>query len=303
VPDTSPSLPVNDLSVRVDPVAGLRERAEFFGPDAALFGITHEPLSPPRGGLLICQPLHAEVLRNYRREVFLGRTLAAAGYVVLRFHYRGAGHSAGATTDLTFETMRDDAMVAAEHLAARTPAMAVLGTRLGGLVAAAVGNKLGAAPVALWEPVAKPSRWFREVLRARRIGQLKQVEGPAPVAGSLMHEMEERGQIDVLGYPVAWNLHQSIAGLDLTETLGDAARHVLVVEMSRATRLRREYADLAAGWQAAGCDVETHALGYQEAWWFAGTKREVGDIEDASARLVDLTSGWVQASLAAPRSS
>ncbi len=95
--------------------------------------------APPLG-VLVCSPLHAEMQRNYRREVLLSRRLASAGAAVERFHYRGTGNSAGEPGRLALDTMIEDGIAAVHHLQQRVGGvpLVVLGTRVGGLVAAAV---------------------------------------------------------------------------------------------------------------------------------------------------------------------
>ncbi|MDP8959415.1 MAG: alpha/beta hydrolase, partial [Actinomycetota bacterium] len=127
------------------------EEAWWFGPDGQrLFGFLHLPEGRPRAGIVVCSPLHAEFLRNYRREVLVARALAARGFAVQRFHYRGTGSSDGQASEATYETMRQDALLAAGHVLERSGAtrLGFLGTRWGALVAAAGAAGFPGAPLA-----------------------------------------------------------------------------------------------------------------------------------------------------------
>jgi len=161
---------------RVDRRLGIVETLGFFGSGPLrMFGCTHAPQGRALGGVVICSPVLGEFLRNYRNEVMLARDLAVSGFAVQRFHYRGSGHSDGEWCDATFETMRDDAIVAAEWLKAATGVsdIAFVGTRWGALIAASAIPRFPMAPLVVIEPPLDCSRYFREVLRWRLMRELK----------------------------------------------------------------------------------------------------------------------------------
>src|SRR5947207_597585 len=61
-----------------------------------LFGWYHPPAGQRRtGGIVICNPLGDDLCRAHRPLRHLAERLAAGGFPVLRFDYRGTGDSAG----------------------------------------------------------------------------------------------------------------------------------------------------------------------------------------------------------------
>jgi pimeloyl-ACP methyl ester carboxylesterase len=101
--------------------------------------------------------LAREFAHNYRREVLLARALAVAGQAVLRFHYRHTGNSDGDGVDLTFDSMREDALGAIDALRSQAPKgpLTILGTRWGSLIAAAAAAHHPDAAVVLWSPCSR----------------------------------------------------------------------------------------------------------------------------------------------------
>ncbi len=95
----------------------------------------------------------------HRMFVKMARTLTGAGFVVLRFDFRGCGDSAGDFSTLTVARELADARAALKFLRARREVDAkrvgVLGLSMGGLVAAMMlGEDPGIRAAALWAPVA-----------------------------------------------------------------------------------------------------------------------------------------------------
>ena len=122
---------------------GGHDEVEFFGDGELLFGCRHVPEGDVRAGLVVCPSILSDSGANYQREVRLGRQLAAAGIVVQRFHPRGTGHSDGDGSDLTLDSLIDDARAAVALLRERCDVETVmlLGTRFGALVAGAIAAR------------------------------------------------------------------------------------------------------------------------------------------------------------------
>ena len=116
--------------------AGVRQVAGFYGPTGhRTFGVLHLPAAEPSAGVVVCPALHSDFERTYRIDVLLGRALSAQGYAVHRFHYRGHGNSEEAPSEATFDTMGEDATLAAARLraVAGVRSVAFTGTRWGAL--------------------------------------------------------------------------------------------------------------------------------------------------------------------------
>ena len=77
-----------------------------------LFAFLHLPGGPARGGIVLCAPLAEEKLWSHRVFVSFARELAARGFAVLRFDFRGEGDS-----DRRFEESDLDTRLADTHAA------------------------------------------------------------------------------------------------------------------------------------------------------------------------------------------
>jgi alpha/beta superfamily hydrolase len=255
-------------AVRVDDRNGTREVAESFGPDGSLFGFTHLPAAPAVGGVVVCSPLYAEFIRNYRREVLIGRRLAELGIAVQRFHYKGQGNSAEGVT--TFGSMRGDAIEATMRLQelAHTDRLAFFGTRLGALVAASAAAELGDHPLAMWDPVLDGSRYVTEIFRASRIHALKAGRSRASVQ-DLDSRLERNGTIDVFGYSISRAVHESSVGKSLVPEVGGTPRRLLLIQLGRDRRTSTQYADAMERWRRIGFNVDHRIIGAVEPWWFS----------------------------------
>jgi hypothetical protein len=283
------------MTIRADPDREMREVAEFFGSDhSRLFGCFHLPARRPLGGIIVCPAVQAEFHRNYRREVDLGRHLAAQGFAVQRFHYRGTGHSDGDTSDVTFETMIEDAMAAAEHLRRRSSVdrLGFIGTRTGALVAAAAASQFVGSPVALWEPVTDPNRYFREILRAGLIHELRKGVHDTRSRNEQIEELLSTGRLDVLGYTIDRGLYESLIHRELDGELGSTPRPLLLVEITRRSELRHEYSAAVERWTSRGFDVATHIVASMaEPWWFV-RGRSIAEEASLTRDLVQATAAW-----------
>lgn len=270
---------------------GVRRQVGFFGTDTErVFGCTYLPREGLSAGVVICSPVAAELEKNYRRETLLAEALAARGLAVQRFHYRGVGHSDGDAAALTFESMVDDALQAAAHLSERAQVdrLAFVGTRLGGLTAAAAVAGVG-GPLVLWEPVIDGRRYFREVFRVVAMRAVRKGER-SPADGAL-GELRRQGSIDVLGHTIGFPLYESTVGRSLDESLGTRPRDVLLVQLSRDASVRSEHRDVANRLGVAGLAVEIRVIDEAEPWWFGEHRR-------GRRALTTVTSEWLRERLA-----
>lgn len=282
-------------AVRVDPTLGISESAEFFGAeDEMLFGFRHLPELTPTAGVLVCSPLFAEFGKNYRREFELARRLAESGFAVQRFHYRGTGNSDGVAAGVTLDSLCADALAAAArlHEATGVQILAVVGTRLGCLVAAKTARELGTPGVVVWEPTYDPAAFLREALRARLLRDLREGATTAGSRDALLRQLEEEGQVDILGYTVHRALHRS-----LLEARLDAERpsdRILLLDRKGASSMKRASV-LAARWGALGANVQLGIVDGGQPWWLA-TRDDEGAGEEAGVdEIVTRTCDWIAA--------
>jgi alpha/beta superfamily hydrolase len=281
------------VAKRIDHQAGFSEEATFFDSGGQnVFGVLHQPLDSPSGGVVVCPSIHAEFVAGYRIDVAVARALASSGVAVQRFHPRGAGHSDGETEEMTLATMREDALVAADRLVEETGIAEVgfLGTRFGGLVAASAAAEHPASPVALIEPTLQAARFFRDAWRAMLIREVKAGRAPSPPGEGLADALARSETVDLLGYPISRGLFEGASGRTLVDELGDGRRRVLLVQLGRSPSVRGDIEAARAALRENGCEVDVELVSDDVMWWFPpGAETERPDRRG----LVGLTSGWL----------
>lgn len=281
------------IQTETDTLRGLREEAAFFRSPRELFGFRHLRAGQCIGGLVVCSPLLAESVRNYRREVELGRRLAGNGVAVQRFDYFGTGRSRGDSRDTTFESMVEDALAAAEELVKVSgDRLAFLGTRAAAVVAAAAAARLGGAPLVLWEPAVDTRNYWRDAFRARLMYELKEGSGARLTDQALIDEIRDKGYTDVVGYRIDRPLYDSVVAQDLRSRLA-GSRPVLFVDINRSGRLPSQYSPLIGALSAGGFDVTTRVLNGQEAWWFGAAGRREDEARVPTDELLNVTTAWL----------
>ena len=258
------------------------------GAGAPMFAVLYTPAAAPIAGMVICPPLQSEFLVNYRREVLLARMLAARGFAVARFHYRGTGHSYGEDRNVTFGSMRRDAMEVASWLRVHrsVDVVAMLGTRLSALTAAAVASDR-AEPIVLWEPIVEGDEYFREVFRFARMSGLARGADRAP-----LDEVNVAGSTDVVGFRIDRALVDSFRDRHLAALLGDGSPSVLLVQMDLTQRLRQEFAAFVDVQTRGGSEVDVLSVKGKEAWWFPGTQSH-GSAQARNRVTVEATCDWL----------
>lgn len=301
---------VSSTVTRLDEAGRYREVLEYVGTaDGNVASCMNIPDGDIVGGVVICSSLYNEFLKNYRREVMLARALAARGIAVQRLHYRGTGHSDGMPTDTTLASMGEDAIAARARLreVAGTENVAYVGTRFGSLVAAGASGADG-APLALLEPVVEAERFFREGLRTILFSSVVSKgagarTGQPTTVGTLVADLTEAGEIDVLGYTIGLDLYRSAAGVTLLTAMGPRPRPVLLAQLG-ADELRPELVRAVEALAQLGCEVATCTTGTREAWWFAEEEEEApGELENRAHGLededpvVDAIGTWLVANL------
>lgn len=275
------------LATRVD-ATGVEERLEHV-PTARglLYTWTARP-SQPRSCVLVCSSVFGDFTANYHRERLLGRALASLGHGVIRFHYAGEGNSQGERRDMTFSSLCEDATAVFDHAKSLGfTDFALLGTRLGALVAAAVGVTTPSLPLALWEPVTEPLRFVRDAQRARRMSQIAQErEGQST---DWRQELERSGMLDLLGYDVYSPFVESLKDVDLLTILGSKPRLLFI---ARFRGLPAEKDPLTDALTDRGFAVESESVEVSESWFLQT------ELVAESRDLITATTGWLHKVLA-----
>ena len=252
-----------NAAIRIDPISGVEERLEHVRTERGL--LYTWCAIPPHSSkcVLVCSSVFGDFTANYSRERAIGLALASKGVAAMRFHYAGEGNSYGDRGGMTFSSLCDDAAAVLDHARrAGFSEFALLGTRLGALVAAATAAPIPGLPLCLWEPVEDPRQFLKDAFRAKRISQTAQA-GHAPV-GDWRQELEQNGRLDLLGYDVHPPLLDSLAEINLLTALGTLPRPVFVGRFGAPGKrddLRHRLAE-------RGFTVEAASYALSESWWF-----------------------------------
>ncbi|MEV6927311.1 alpha/beta hydrolase [Dactylosporangium sp. NPDC051485] len=233
------------------------------------------------GAVIVCPSLMTDALAGYRAEVLLARSLAAKGHAAIRMHYRGTGHSDGDGA-VTFDSMVDDAIRAADEVARHGRPVAFVGSRLGALVAAAAAGRRGARALAMWEPATEAELYFRESVRGRLMRETVQRNRTKVTARGLFAELAGGATIDVLGYPLTPQLYESFAGRTLAALLDATRCPALAVHFGRSQAHQEALANLAA---SHGLEVDAVPAAID--WWLLDNGRLPPEA------LIEHTSGWL----------
>lgn len=283
------------IAYRSEPGVVDEHRLVDRGPEQMMISF-HRPEEPPHGRVLICSPVGLPFERSHRREVVLGRALAATGVIVCRFHYRALGESSGHLSELSWETITEDAQWADDTLAVEAASLpqAIIGAHFGGAVALAIALEHPGAPVVLIDPVAAPRALVREMAIARRIAQPEATRG-------LAEEVEAVGFAEVCGWPLHQRFLESLDRVDDATLAGVGERPILVVSPESRGQVARPHAALAERLERAGATVDLRPVGDDPVWWL-GSSRKTGPEEErpGTRALLDIVPPWIRSRVRTP---
>jgi pimeloyl-ACP methyl ester carboxylesterase len=194
-------------------------------------------------------------------EVATARALAASGQPVVRFHGQGYGDSEGDAADIRVATHLQDALDAVGVLREHTGVheVGLLGARFGAAVALLIGCEIGAARVALWDPVVDGPAYVRSLARTAAITMLT-TAGRAREAA--MEALDEQDELDVSGGSLSKTLLEDVAAFAPMDgvTAGHVPERTLLVQVSRQAEPRRATIQIADSLRAHGCLVDVEVV-------------------------------------------
>lgn len=139
----------------------------YFGPSgSSLYGAYHEPVGQRRNeGIVLCYPFGQEYMRAHRSFRRLAINLAARGFAVLRFDFRGTGDSSGDMQGVSAEDWLRDIQCAVQELKdiAAVSSVSLIGLRLGAVLAAAAAQNLNLSRLVLWDTLISGKAYCEEI--------------------------------------------------------------------------------------------------------------------------------------------
>ena len=234
---------LSDLRRHDDATAGVAE--EFLerrlGPGGA-FALLSSPLGDRRPAGWVIVPSIGPEHGNLRRlETLLARRLAAAGFPTLRIRPDvQPKSSAPGGIDVSTRLVEADEAVGVVRDLPGVDAVGLAGMLFGGTVAALLADRLGAAALAVVEPITRGKRYVRETVRRQAIAELmattdegapRQLEETGPASRPL-DELAANGSTTIRGLRLTQDQFELISAIDLERDLGSFAGSSLVVALS-----------------------------------------------------------------------
>ncbi len=263
------------------------------------------PLGPTHPvGWVILHSFGLEQMHLSRLDVVVARSLAAAGFPVLRFHGQGYGDSERMTEPIGLASHLADAADAVALMAEQdgVERVGVLGARFGGTVAALVADRERLPFMGLWEPMARGSHYMRDVLRSRVFSEMvgRTDEAGASQMEELRAELAAQGWSDIKGFLLTREANEAIAAVDLSKDLGRFDGRALVVGVSRTgkpsaglSKLTQRLADLGATCSLVMLqDLLAAQFGSFHFQTTDGGRAKVDTQYDLNARIAETTSRW-----------
>ncbi|WP_432383663.1 hydrolase 2, exosortase A system-associated [Duganella sp. P38] len=186
------------------------------------FCLYHAAAAPCRGALLLVPPFGDEMNKSRRMLALLARALARQGVATLQIDLYGCGDSSGDSGDARWSLWLDDLHHASAWLQARSGhAPALLGLRLGALLALEFAATAPVTRVLLWQPVLDGATFLTQLLRLRMAGaMLEHPDAPRENTAGLRRRLLDGEAMEIGGYLIAPEFAQALE----TRRLGNWGR-------------------------------------------------------------------------------
>jgi pimeloyl-ACP methyl ester carboxylesterase len=219
------------------------------------------------------------------------RQAAKRGHPALLYHSRGHGDSGGDFAQVTFETLVEDALAAAERLLQLSGVQRLvwLGLRVGAVVAAeaAVRHPLSVGMV-LWEPVASGEEYFRQLVRGLQFSALARGAQRPPSVDEVLGIVEREGKVDIHACYLHAKLYLSMREVRLTKVLERWSGPVFLAQIQARLKLSARNTELVEALESHGCKVSVTRITEDPGWQFL-----LWDRPWTSSALLENTARWL----------
>jgi exosortase A-associated hydrolase 2 len=200
-----------------------------------VFLVARRPAGESRGAVLIVAPFAEEMNKSRRMLSETAMALAARGITSVLPDLSGTGDSGGEFANADWEEWRADLLAAARWSAGEGwPVTAMLGVRMGCLLAAQIAGALPDAPAAsaFWQPVTDGERFLTQFLRLRAAASA--MAGGAETVAQLRQRLKDGEQLEIAGYDLSPRLAAQLAQLRLAALITPALGSLAWFEVVRA---------------------------------------------------------------------
>lgn len=266
-------------------------------PNGRLFMAHHRPrdVSKIRGHVLVVPPFNEEMNRCRSMMTLQAQALAAFGFGTLIIDLHGTGDSDGEYRDARWEIWLSDIVTAQQWLMAQPGGLkAILGIRLGAILASTAHAELGKPDVALvlWQPVLDGKVHLTQFFRVRMAARLDRPDLPKETTASMRQQLASGLTLEVAGYEIHPALAEAIEGASLAGHPLLAGSSALWLENASPEKLEIPLASRNAlqTWNAAGAAVDV--IAYPGPAFWQVHERVIG------ATIIEKTGCWLNEKVA-----
>jgi exosortase A-associated hydrolase 2 len=188
------------------------------GPNGRLFAVHHQPRDTAalRGHVLVVPPFNEEMNRCRSMLTLQARALAGIGLGLLVLDLTGTGDSHGGHVDARWSRWMADLAAGLRWLDTQPGGCrALLGIRLGALLAAQFAAGVGTMALALWQPVIDGKSHLTQFFRVRIAAQMDRSDLPKETTASMRAQLAAGHSVEVAGYELHPELAQAIDAASL----------------------------------------------------------------------------------------
>lgn len=191
---------------------------QFLQGSAGPLFANYYPAADPQTSVLLCPPFGDELNKSRRMLALQARDLQRNGCSVLQLDLYGCGDSFGEHREASWSQWQEDLLAGwywLQQQSGRPPAL--LGLRLGGLMALELSSQVKASQILLWQPVLNGKQFIQQFLRLRLAAGA--FSGSKETAADLRGQLARGEVLEVAGYGLSPELVTGIEAASALHTL------------------------------------------------------------------------------------